>query len=261
MRKKYIVGNWKMNTTLAQAKNIVTELAYRYKDYKNNDIEIVICPPYVWLHPIAEILSGTNIKLGAQNTHYELKGAYTGEISPNMLCEIGCKYVIIGHSERRIGLGESEADINRKLHSATNNQLNAILCIGETLAERERNLHKLTIQRQIFSACAGLSKNQLDRLLIAYEPVWSIGTGKVANTDVIVEIQEHIRFCMSLLYKDQKNIDEISILYGGSVNRHNSCNILSSNEMDGLLIGGASIDLAEFIEIIENTLKLSNKNN
>lgn len=249
VKKKYIVGNWKMNLSLEQAQKLATNLTQLYKN--NSNKEVVICPPYVWLYPIANIISGTNIKLGAQNAHYEPNGPYTGEISLSMLRELGCQYVIIGHSERRHGLNESEADINYKVHAVTKNQLYVILCVGESLLDRERKLHELTVQRQLFSACAGLSEKQLNQMIIAYEPVWSIGTGRTASLDIICQMHEHIRRCFEQLYNNRIG-DRLPILYGGSVTHENSQEILSSAEIDGVLVGGASLDLRKFAIIINS---------
>src|SRR5436305_14968446 len=189
-RKKLVAGNWKMNTTLAEAKALAAAVAGGVGS--DTGADVAVCPPFPWLLPVAEAIKGSPVALGAQDVHYEKKGAFTGEVSPAMLLECGCKYVIVGHSERRHILGESDAAVNHKVHTALEEGLHVVLCVGETLAERERHLQERVFQRQVFAACAGLTDAQFARLTLAYEPVWAIGTGKVATPEQAQQAQAAI---------------------------------------------------------------------
>lgn len=247
-RKKIVAGNWKMNTTRAEA----TSLAKAVVDGVGSDTraDVVVCPPFVWLTSVADVLKGSPVALGAQDVHSEKKGAFTGEISPAMLADAGCKYVIIGHSERRHGLGETDAAINQKVHTALEDGLHVILCIGETLAERERNLQERVFQRQVYAACAGLTDEQFGRLVLAYEPVWAIGTGKVATPEQAEQAHGNIRSRMAQLWGD-KIADALPILYGGSVTAENAGGLMTLPNVDGGLIGGASLKVDSFLAIVK----------
>jgi len=246
-RKKFVAGNWKMNTTRVEARNLGSSLATALGD--NCPVDVAIFPPFVWIPAVQDVVSGSCVKLGAQNAHHQSKGAYTGEISASMLRELGCEYVIIGHSERRYGIGESDALINEKVHTALDAELRVILCVGETLTERERNLQGRVLQRQVFAGCAGLSNGQLHRLVIAYEPVWAIGTGRVATPDQAQSAHRDIRLRLSQLF-GEPIAQGLRILYGGSVTADNASDLLAQPDVDGVLVGGASLNPESFLNIV-----------
>jgi triosephosphate isomerase (TIM) len=246
-RKKFVAGNWKMYTTLAQAKELAAAVA---RGVTSDAVTVAVCPPFPWLLPVAEVLKGSRVDLGAQNVYFEKQGAFTGEVSPSMLREAGCKYVIVGHSERRHGLGEGDSAINHKAHTALEDGLHVILCVGETLAERERSLQERVFQRQVYAACAGLSDEQLARLVMAYEPVWAIGTGKVATPEQAQQAHHNIRLRMSQLY-GEKIAGALPILYGGSVTADNAAGLMSQPDVDGALVGGASLKADSFLAIVK----------
>ncbi|MDX1949660.1 MAG: triose-phosphate isomerase [Rickettsiales bacterium] len=228
---KLIVGNWKMNLSLAQAKNLASEV----KNIKQNRNEIVLCPPFVFLQSISEIISNSHIHLGSQDCHYLGSGAFTGDISPIMLKEFSVQYVILGHSERRQYHFENDDLVNKKANFAIQNGLIPIICVGENLTEREANNHKEIVSKQLEIS----TKNLNGKFVIAYEPVWAIGTGKTAQKAEILEMHQFIK----------SKFPSIKILYGGSVNENNYSEILNINSVDGLLIGGASIDFQKFSKI------------
>src|SRR5262245_37998898 len=247
-RKKLVAGNWKMNTTRAEATALAGAVVKGVRT--DTRVDVVVCPPFVWLIAVAEVLKGSPVGMGAQDVHYDKKGAFTGEISPAMLIEAGCKYVIVGHSERRHELGESDAAINHKVHTALDEGLQVILCVGETLAERERNLQERVFQRQVYAACAGLTDNQFHRLILAYEPVWAIGTGKVATPEQAQQAHLNIRSRMAELYGD-KIAAELPIIYGGSVTPESAAGLMSQSDVDGALVGGASLKADSFLTIVK----------
>ena len=248
MRKKFVAGNWKMNTTLAEAKALGAAVAKGVGT--DTGVTVAVCPPFPWLLPVGEAIKGSSVALGAQDVHSEKKGAFTGEVSPAMLIETGCKYVIVGHSERRHILGESETLINHKVHTALEEGLSVILCMGETLAERDRNLQERVFQRQVYAACAGLTNEQFQRLVIAYEPVWAIGTGKVATPEQAQEAHAFVRTKLRQLYGD-KIADTTPILYGGSVTPETTAGLMSQPDVDGALVGGASLKADSFVAIVK----------
>jgi len=247
-RKKFVAGNWKMNTTLVEAKALGAAVAKGVGT--DPRVTVAVCPPFPWLVAVGETLKGSAVALGAQDVHSEKKGAFTGEVSPAMLVEAGCQYVIIGHSERRHVLGESDVAINHKVHTALDEGLRVILCMGETLAERERNLQERVFQRQVFAACAGLTDEQFTRLVIAYEPVWAIGTGKVATPEQAQEAHAFVRAKLSTLY-GEKIAQALPIVYGGSVTPENIDGLLSKPDVDGALVGGASLKADSFLAIVK----------
>jgi triosephosphate isomerase len=247
-RKKLIAGNWKMNTTLAEAKALAAAVARGVGT--NSVVDVAVCPPYPWLLPVAEAIKGSAVALGAQDVSSENKGAFTGEVSPAMLKECGCKYAIVGHSERRHILGEGEAAINHKVHTALEEGLHVILCVGETLAERERDLQERVFQRQVYSATAGLTDEQFARLVLAYEPVWAIGTGKVATPEQAQQAHQNIRKRMAQLF-GQEIAAALLILYGGSVTAENAAGLVSQPDVDGALVGGASLKADSFLAIVK----------
>ncbi len=244
MRVPLIAGNWKMNTTVTDAVNLVKEM--RDDLEKIPDVDKVICPPFVSLAPLKELVAGSTIKLGAQNLYFAEKGAYTGEISPLMLADL-CEYVIIGHSERRQYFGESGDIVNKKVVSALKAGLIPILCIGEKLAENEAGKTEEVVTRQLNAALENIDDS--DGLILAYEPVWAIGTGRAATGKQANETITIIRNCVSRIY-DRRVSREIRILYGGSVTAANTAEFMNQPDIDGALVGGASLKAAEFISIV-----------
>lgn len=248
MRKKVIAGNWKMNMLPNEAMNFINELE---PVVKNEKCEIILCVPYTDLFYSLLTAQNTAIKIGAQNMHWEEKGAYTGEIAPQMLKCINVQYVIIGHSERRQYFAETDETVNRKLKAAFSNELIPILCVGETLKQRELGLAEEVITRQTSFALEGLTKEQVQNTIIAYEPIWAIGTGKVATKEDANEAIKKIRKQISDLYEEETS-QNTTILYGGSVNSKNSKELFTTSDIDGALVGGASLKVDEFYEIIKS---------
>ncbi|MDD5491516.1 MAG: triose-phosphate isomerase [bacterium] len=247
MRKPILAGNWKMYKTTLEAKALVEGLASRVG--KLSDREVVVCPPFTSLAIVAESLKGSNLKLGAQNMYWEDKGAFTGEIAPGMLKDVGCVYVIIGHSERRQYFGETDATVNKKMKKAFQAGLLPIVCIGETLAERETNKTFQILERQIREGASRLNAEEAKKLVIAYEPVWAIGTGKTATPQQAEEAHKFIRQKLAEIYPPAI-AEEIRILYGGSVKAENSKELMGQANIDGALVGGASLEVESFSKIV-----------
>lgn len=248
MRRKIIAGNWKMNMLPNEAMSFINEL----EPYaKNAKCEIILCVPYTDLFYSLLTAQNTNIKIGAQNMHWEEAGAYTGEIAPNMLKCINVEYVIIGHSERRQYFAETDETVNKKIKSALKHELNPILCVGETMKQRELGLEEEVIKQQIIGALEGITKEQAEKIVIAYEPIWAIGTGKVATKNDANNMIKLIRKEIESLY-DKEVANNISILYGGSVNKNNAKELFETSDIDGALVGGASLKVDEFNEIIKS---------
>jgi triosephosphate isomerase (TIM) len=246
MRLPIIAGNWKMHYTVEQAVNTVEELKTLVKNAK---CEVVVCPTFICLDAVVKAAKGTNIKVGAQNVHFEEKGAFTGEISPGMLEAMGVDYVIIGHSERRQYFNETDDTVNKKLKSCYIHNLIPILCVGESLEEREANITEEVIGRQIKLDLSGLSAEQVEKLIIAYEPIWAIGTGKTATADQANETIAFIRKCISNLYGSEV-ADKTRIQYGGSVKPSTISEQMGKSDIDGALVGGASLVPADFAAIV-----------
>jgi len=243
-----IAGNWKMHGALPEAVALVEDLKSRLATV--SDREILIAPPFPALLRVAELLKDTRIVLGAQNLHWEEKGAFTGEVSGPMLRSVGCTHVIIGHSERRQLFGETDESVALKMRAALRHQLTPILCIGETLDERQANRTLAVIDRQTRVALAGLSAEEADRLIIAYEPVWAIGTGKVATPEQAQEVHHHLRSLVSEM-AGAGVAARMRILYGGSVKPDNIDVLMRQPDLDGALVGGASLNAADFARIVE----------
>ena len=236
-RKKIIAGNWKMNMTPSQAVELVNTL----KDLVvNPDVDVVYCVPAIDIIPAMEAAKGTNIQIGAENMYFEEKGAYTGEISPNMLVDAGVKYVIIGHSERREYFAETDETVNKKVLKAFEHGLTPIICCGETLEQREQGIAVDFIRQQIKIAFLNVTADQAKKAVIAYEPIWAIGTGKTATSDQAEEICAAIRECIKEVY-DEATAEAIRIQYGGSMNAGNAAELLAKPDIDGGLVGGASL--------------------
>lgn len=246
MRKKVIAGNWKMNKLPNEAMNFISELAPLVKSAEN---EVVLCVPYTDLFYSLLHVQDTNIKIGAQNMHYEESGAYTGEISGEMLKSIGVEYVIIGHSERRAYFGETDETVNKKLKKALSLGLKPIVCIGESLEQRESGEAKDIVTMQTKLALEGLESDAVEKTIIAYEPIWAIGTGKTATKEDANETIKWIREEIEKIY-GKKVSDSVIILYGGSVKSSNAKDLFEMSDIDGGLVGGASLDAQEFANII-----------
>lgn len=247
-RKPIIIGNWKMNKNLDQALSLVKEIVTKDLD---ESVEKVICVPYLYVNEIRKILEKSDIELGAQNMYFEKKGAFTGEISPTMLKSCGVKYVILGHSERRNIFKETDDLINKKVISALENDLIPILCCGETLNERKENKEKEVIENQIKKALLEVDREKISKIIIAYEPIWAIGTGVVASLEDAENMCKYIRSILFKLYKDQAN--KVRIQYGGSVKQENIKDLMKQENIDGALVGGASLDVS-FSKIINYKL-------
>lgn len=237
-----------MNKTVPEAVDFVRGLIKRVSEYKNTDI--IVGPPFNALVPVSDVISKSNVKLSAQNMHQEDEGAYTGEISVSMLETSGCDFVILGHSERRQYFSETDELINKKLKKALTSQLDPIFCVGETFDERKSGKTKHVIETQIKAGLDGISKEDVKRITIAYEPVWAIGTGETATPEQAEEVHAFIRKLSSELYDNEISVN-LRIQYGGSVKASNAEELLKQPDIDGALIGGASLDLESFIEIIK----------
>ena len=245
MRKPIIAGNWKMHKTIAEALEFVNEV----KDRVNNDkVEAVICAPFTLLKDLKQATKGTNIKIGAQNMHFEEKGAFTGEISPLMLKELDMDYVVIGHSERRQYFNETDETVNKKVLIALEVGIDPILCVGETLEEREAGNTKDVCKVQVEKALENVSKEDLAKVVIAYEPVWAIGTGKTATSEDANDVIAYIREVVANLYGELAN--EVRIQYGGSVKPSNVAEIMNQSDIDGALVGGASLEANDYVELV-----------
>lgn len=244
-RKKIIAGNWKMNMTPSQAVKLVEELAPLVK---NDAVDVVYCVPAIDIVPVVDAVKGSNVQVGAENMYFEEKGAYTGEISAEMLVDAGVKYVIIGHSERRDYFKECDCVLNKKVKKAIEAGLTPILCCGESLEQRELGVTMDFIRLQIKSDLAGVSADDVKNLVIAYEPIWAIGTGKTATTEQAEEVCKGIRDCIGEIY-DAATAEAVRIQYGGSVNAANAAELFAQPDIDGGLVGGASLK-ADFGKIV-----------
>lgn len=244
-RKKIVAGNWKMNMTPSQAVKLVEELKPLVK---SDDVEVVYCVPAIDIVPVVEACKGTNVAVGAENMYFEEKGAYTGEISPEMLVDAGVKYVIIGHSERREYFKECDCTLNKKVKKAFEHGLIPILCCGETLEQREMGITLDWIRMQIKSDLMDVTADQVSSMVIAYEPIWAIGTGKTATTEQAEEVCKAIRECVAEVY-DENTAEAVRIQYGGSVNAGNAAELFGQADIDGGLVGGASLK-ADFGKIV-----------
>ena len=247
MRRKIIAGNWKMNKTPSEGVNLVNELKPLVKDV---EAEVVVCPTFVCLPAVVEAAHGTNIKVGAQNIHWADNGAFTGEISGEMLKEVGVEYVIIGHSERRRYFAETDATINSRLKAALKYGLKPIVCVGELLIERENELTNSVLKRQTTLALKDISREDMLNIVIAYEPVWAIGTGRTASVEDANDACKFIRSVIASLY-DEEIAQNVRIQYGGSVKPSNANELFNTSDIDGGLIGGASLTASDFVGIVK----------
>ncbi len=248
MRKPFVAGNWKMNKTGEEARALVAEMLPELQ--AASSIDRAVCPPSPYLMPVAAMLAGTGVGLGAQNMYWEESGAYTGEISPNMVAEF-CQYVIIGHSERRAYFGETDETVNRKVKAAFAHNLTPIMCVGETLEENEAGRTAEVVERQVRGGMAGLDTDQAARLVVAYEPVWAIGTGRAATSEQANAVHaDVIRPVLSDLFGADV-AQAVRIQYGGSVNAKNAAELFAMPDIDGALVGGAALKPADFVAIVK----------
>lgn len=246
MRKAIIAGNWKMHNTIEDAVKFIEELKPQVADAK---CEVVVCPTFVCLDAVVRAAKGTNIKIGAQNMYFEEKGAFTGEVAPGMLEAIGVDYVIIGHSERRQYFNETDETVNKKLKAAFAHNIVPILCVGESLEEREANITEEVIARQIKLDLAGLTAEQAEKLVVAYEPIWAIGTGRTATADQANETISFIRSVIAKVY-GAETAEKTRIQYGGSVKPSTIAEQMAKSDIDGALVGGASLVVSDFSAIV-----------
>ena len=247
LRKAVIAGNWKMNKTRPEAKALIAELSPLVKDA---DCGVVICVPYTNLETALDATKGTNIGVGAENCHWAESGAFTGEISARMLAEMGVEYVIIGHSERRQYFGETDVTVQKRVRAALDAGLTVILCVGELLEQRESGITEEIVGMQTKVALGGVTKEELKNIILAYEPVWAIGTGKTATAEQANEVNHYIRTVVEKLY-DKETANGLTIQYGGSMNAKNAEELLDQPDVDGGLIGGASLKAPDFAAIVK----------
>ena len=254
IRKKLIAGNWKMNKTSSEATDLVADIVTEVG--RSTDVDVVVCPPFTSLESVGKALDGSSVKLGAQNMHPERSGAYTGEVSAEMLRALFASYVILGHSERRSYFGEVDAFVNAKTLAALKAELKPIVCVGETLAEREAGSTLAVVKTQLEGALEGVSKELATNVVIAYEPVWAIGTGKVATTEQAQEVHAFIRNLLTKLFTASV-AGKMRILYGGSMKPANAPELLAQPDIDGGLIAGASLEARSFVDLVKSASKAS----
>ncbi len=251
MRKKFVAGNWKMFTTRTTARELAAAVVRGIG--KEERVSIAVCPPFPYLSVVADVLKGSCVALGAQNCYHEKEGAFTGEVSPAMLVDVGCRYVILGHSERRHKLGETDAFINRKVYAALAAGLEVILCLGETLQERQANRTEAVLDTQLNGSLAGLDAAALRHVVLAYEPVWAIGTGQNATPEQAQQAHAFIRGRIRERFGEE-SASALPIQYGGSVKPENAASLFSQADVDGGLIGGASLNADHFLAIVRAAL-------
>jgi len=253
MRMPLVIGNWKMHGTLGEARALAAALRDGLK--RPRGVEVVLCPPFTALAAVAESLGTGPIQLGAQTCHHEAAGAHTGEVSPAMLADLGCRFVLLGHSERRRELGESDGLINRKVGAALAHKLTPVLCVGESAEERRQGLTFTTVEGQLRAGLAGLAGDTLGRIVLAYEPVWAIGTGVTATPGQAAEVHGYLRGLLSEL-ASKEAAQKTRILYGGSVSADNADALVAEPEIDGALVGGAALNAQGFIAIVRKAARV-----
>jgi len=246
-RKKIVAGNWKMNKSIAEAQDLAEGIKRELVELR--DVDVVLCPPFTALKVVGEVIDSTSIKLGAQNMHFEENGAYTGEISAAMLRDLYCHYVILGHSERRKYFRETDMIVNKKLKTAIEAHLNPIVCVGETLEQRDAGEHKSVVARQVEGSLADLGED-LKKVILAYEPVWAIGTGRTAEPPDAQEMHVHIREVIQGM-SDAQTAESLRIQYGGSVKPKNAKELFAQPDIDGGLIGGAALETRLFVDVVK----------
>lgn len=252
MRMPLVVANWKMNGTLAGARGLTAGVRDGLR--RPRGVEVVLCPPFTALHVVGELLSGSPIALGAQNCHWETSGAHTGDVSPVMLAELGCRFVIVGHSERRRDVGETDAQINRKVQAVLATRMIPVLCVGETAEERRQGLTFTTVEGQLRAGLAGVSVETFGTVVLAYEPIWAIGTGVNATPGQAAEVHGYLRGLLSEL-SSKETAQTMRILYGGSVKAENAGELIAEPEIDGALVGGASLNVQGFLGIVKKAAR------
>lgn len=250
MRKTIIAGNWKMYKTITQAIELANGLKRELFSLEGQDIDIIICPPYTALSEVSEVITNSNIQLGAQDAYWQDEGAFTGEVSTYMLKDAGVKFIIIGHSERRQFFGETNESVNKKLKAVLKQGLTPIVCVGETLIEREKGETFKVLDDHIKNGLRDIAEEDALKLIIAYEPVWAIGTGKTATAQQAQEAQKYIRGLLAKMYNND-TADSIRIQYGGSVKPENTTELISQPDVDGALVGGASLTIDSFTQIVK----------
>jgi len=253
MRTPLVIGNWKMHGTLVEARALASAIRDGLK--RPRGVQVVVCPPFTALALVSEVLSGSPIQLGAQTCHHEPAGAHTGEVSIPMLAEIGCRWTLVGHSERRKEIGESDEVINLKLRALLTQGLTPVLCVGETAEERRQGLTFTTVEGQLRAGLAGLGGDQIAKTVLAYEPIWAIGTGVNASPAQAAEVQGYLRGLLSEL-ASKEVAQTVRILYGGSVKAENAEVLLAEPEVDGALVGGASLNAQSFIGIVRKAARI-----
>jgi triosephosphate isomerase len=250
MRRKIIAGNWKMHKDLSESQYLISKLINELRN-ENVNCDIIICPPFTSLSEAAGLVKNTKLKLGAQNMHFEDKGAFTGEVSAAMLKSAGCEYVILGHSERRAIFGESDEMINKKIKKALDTGLKPIFCIGETLQQRESGIMNDVLKHQVTEGLQHISKGEMEKVVLAYEPVWAIGTGVTATPQQAQEVHVFVRKLISSIFGED-TAENLVIQYGGSVKPDNAGELLSQSDIDGALVGGACLESDSFLKIIKS---------
>ena len=248
MRKKVIAGNWKMNKVSSEANQFIDEVVKQVTD--SDQVEAIVCAPFPYLASLVEKTKGSSVKISAQNMHFEDNGAFTGEVSPVMLKDIGVSHVVLGHSERREYFAETDETVNKKAHAAFAHGLTPIVCVGESLEQREANETMGHVETQVKKAIEGLSADQVAETIIAYEPIWAIGTGKTASNEQANEVCTHIRNVIKDIVSDEV-AEQVVIQYGGSVNPDNISALLEQSDIDGGLVGGASLEPESFLKLVE----------
>ena len=252
MRRPFIAGNWKMNLNRSECRALASALSTQLP--VNSACDVAICPPFVYLQTVADALSGSAVKLGAQDMHPQASGAFTGEISAGMLLDFGCQYVILGHSERRHIMGETDADVSAKVITALKAGLLPIVCLGETLIEREDGQTEQVVASQFEGSLGELSAAQFQQITIAYEPVWAIGTGKVATPEQAEQVHADLRTLIKTRYNSEV-AETVRIQYGGSVKPENAGTLMAQPNIDGALVGGASLHIEQFLGIVRGVVK------
>lgn len=251
-RTPLIAGNWKMNKTLEESRELSVSIYDGLKGLHDLEVEVLVCPPFTALAQVSEKLEGSGIEVGGQDCYFEEDGAFTGEVSVSMLVDAGCKFVLVGHSERRHVIGETDDIINKKLLKALDGDLKVILCVGETEGEREAGDTLKVVESQVLEGLSGIVEADLDYIVVAYEPVWAIGTGKTATPEIAEEVQSHIRGVLATHFGDKS--ESVRILYGGSVKPDNIGELIAKPSVDGALVGGASLKADDFVGIIKGAV-------
>lgn len=253
MRKPFVAGNWKMNTDSHSSVDLAKAVASGSSELAGDSVSVAVIPPFVYLQSVAAAVSSQHVAVGAQDIYFEEKGAFTGEISPGMLKDVGCTYVLCGHSERRHVLGESDEIVNKKMLAALGGGLLPILCVGELLEERDAGKTEEVVARQVKAGLAEIDAEKLAAVTIAYEPVWAIGTGRTATPQQAQDVHAFIRGLLVEIY-DEKAAAEMRILYGGSVKPDNAKELIGQEDVDGALVGGASLKADDFVKIIQGAV-------